>query len=170
MTGSREKENFSLDVLGPQFAAVDLGRFTPKICRFDFDHVANDQPFQFRQCDSLQPRIWRANGWVLAHQKHAFHFSIEHVVEILKEGVVTDEFGKPTVAETVFCGRAPAIVSFECAHEVFRVMRPEACFFRVIIEILLKPLVALARHCEVARKNIVKRWNIGRTLDRRVTA
>ena len=42
MAGRGEKENFSLDVLGFQFAALDLGRFAPEICRFDFDHVAHD--------------------------------------------------------------------------------------------------------------------------------
>ena len=42
VTGGREKENFCLDVLGLQLAALNLGRFTPEICRFDFDHVAHD--------------------------------------------------------------------------------------------------------------------------------
>src|SRR6266404_5458406 len=42
VTGGGEKENFRLDVLGLQHAALDLGRFTPEICRFDLDHVAHD--------------------------------------------------------------------------------------------------------------------------------
>ena len=45
VTGGREKENCGLDVISFQLATLDLGRFAPEICRFDFDHVAHDQPF-----------------------------------------------------------------------------------------------------------------------------
>src|SRR5438552_14927724 len=113
MAGSREKENFSLDLLGLQLAAVDLGRFTPEICRFDLDHVANDQPFQFRQRLSLEPRIWRADCRVLSHQKHAFHFSVEHVVKEFEKEMVAGKSGKPAVAEIVLCGRALSVIRLE---------------------------------------------------------
>ena len=129
MACRREKENFGLDVLGLQLAAVDLGRFAPEIRRFDFDHVANDQPFQFRQRLSLEPRIGCADGWVLSHQKHALHFSVQHVVKEFEERMVPREFGKPTVAEIVFCGRVRSVIGLESADDVFRVMSPETGLF-----------------------------------------
>src|SRR3954447_14735456 len=67
VTGSREKENFSIDVFGVQLTALDLGRFAPEICRFDFDHVAHNQPFQFRERFTLEPCIRGADGWILPH-------------------------------------------------------------------------------------------------------
>ena len=84
--------------------------------------------------------------------------------------MVAGKFGKPAVAEIVLCGRALSVISLERAHDVFGVVHPEPGFFRVMLEILLKRLVALARHCEVTGKNVVKGRNISRTLDRSVTA
>ena len=84
--------------------------------------------------------------------------------------MVTGKFGKPTVAEIVSCGRALSVISLERAHDIFGVVHPEPGFFSVVLEILLKRLFALARHCQVAGQNVIKRWNISRTLNRSVTA
>ena len=84
--------------------------------------------------------------------------------------MVAGEFGKPTVAEIVLCGRVLPVIRLDRADEVFRVIRPEAGLFRVFIEILLKRLVAFVQHCQVAGKNVVKGRDIGRTLDRSVPA
>src|SRR5438876_9286240 len=65
VTGSREKENFGIDVLGLQLPALNLGRFAPEICRFNFDHLAHHQPFQFRKRFTLEPRIRSTDGWIL---------------------------------------------------------------------------------------------------------
>src|SRR5438094_4860543 len=170
MTGSWKKENFRLDVLRLQFAPLDLRRFAPEVRRFNLDHLTDDQPFQFRQCFSLQPRIRRSDGWVLPHQKHAFHFFVEHVVEILKERMVTGKFGKPTVTEIVCCSRTLPVIRLECAHHVLRVMGPETALFSVMLKILLNRLIAFPWHCQITGKNVVKGRNISRTLDRSVTA
>src|SRR5439155_6571286 len=42
--------------------------------------------------------------------------------------------------------------------------------FRIVLEILLQAFVTFARHCEVAGENVVKRWNVSGTLDRRMAA
>ena len=83
--------------------------------------------------------------------------------------MVAREFWEPAVAEIIFCGRALTVVRLECTHDVFRIVRPEASFFRVVIEILLKRVIAFARHREIAGQNVVQRRNIGRSLDRRMT-
>ena len=170
ITGSWKKENFRLDVLRLQFAPLHLRGFAPEVRRFNLDHLTDDQPFQFRQCFSLQPRIRRSDGWVLPHQKHAFHVSVEHVVEVLKERVVTGKFGKPTVAEIVLGDRTFTVISLECAHQVLRVMRPETALFGVMLEVLLNGLIAFPWHCQITGKNVVKGRNISRTLDGSVTA
>src|SRR5438876_10885833 len=84
--------------------------------------------------------------------------------------MVPGTFGKPTVAEIVLCGRMLPVVRLERAHEVFRVIRPEAGLFCVVLKILLKGFVTFARHGQVAGKNIVKRRNVSGALDRSVTA
>ena len=149
VTGSRKKKYFGLDFFRLQFAALDLGRIVPKIRGLNFDHIAHDQPFQFRERLPLEPRIRRPDSGVLTHQKHAIHFFVEHGVEKFEEGMVASEFRKPTVAEPVFRGRALSVICLQGANEIFRVIRPEARLFRVFVEILLERLVALVRHRQV---------------------
>ena len=165
VTSRGEEKNFSLNLFGLQFPALDLGRLAPEICRFNLNHIADDQPFQFCQRLALEARIGRANYWVLPHQKHPFHLPIEHVVKKFEEGMVAGKFGKETVAEIVFHSRVLPVVSLKRADQVFRVVCPETGFFCVMFEILLKGCVSLAWHCEVAGKNVIKRRNIGRPLD-----
>src|SRR4029077_3588847 len=136
----------------------------------NLDKLTDYEPFQFRKCFSLQPRIRRADGWVLAHQKHAFHFSVEYVVEVLKEGMIAGEFGKEAVAEIISRRCVFPVVRLQRAHEVLWVIRPEAGLFRVVIEIVLKSLVALMRHCQIPGKDVVERRNVSGALDRSVTA
>src|SRR5207245_810024 len=100
----------------------------------------------------------------------AFHISVEHFVEVLKERMVTGKFRKPTVTEIVLRGRSAPIISLESTHQVFRVMRQQSGLLCVVIEILLKRLVAFPRHRQIAGENVVKRWNISRALDRSMTA
>ena len=99
----------------------------------------------------MEPRIRRPDSGVLAHDKQAIHFFVEHGVEKFEEGMVASEFRKPTVAEPVFRDRALSVICLQRADEIFRVIRPEACFLRVFVEILLERLVALARHRQVTR-------------------
>src|SRR5215467_240074 len=84
--------------------------------------------------------------------------------------MVAGEFGKKAITEIVFSCRVFPIVSFECADEILRVVRPEAGLFGVVIQIMLKGLVAFTWHGQVAGQNIVQRWNIGRALDGSMTA
>ena len=170
VTGCGEKEHFSLDVLGLRLTALHFGRFAPEIRRFNLNHLAHDQPFQFRQCLALEPRVGSADSRVLSHKKHALHFSVEHSVKEFEERMVAGEFGKEAVAEIVFNSCVFPIVSLERADQVLRVIRPETGFFCVVIQILLERLVAFTRHGEITGQNIVQRRDISRTLDRSVTA
>src|SRR6267142_427044 len=58
------------------------------------------------------------------------------------------EFGAPTA------GFFP-IVSFERTDEILGVIRPEAGFFGVGIQIVLKSLIAFPWHREIAGQNVV---------------
>ena len=84
--------------------------------------------------------------------------------------MVAGEFWKKIITEIGFSSCVLPIVSLQSADEVLRVIRPETGFFCVVTQILLKGLIAFAGHREIAGKNVVKRRNISRTLDRRVTA
>ena len=112
-----KKENFRVDFFRLQFVALNLGRITPERSRFDFDHLANDQPFQFRQRRSLEPGVCRSNRWVLAHHEHAFHFSVGHVVEVFEEGMVSGDLRDPVVAKIIFDRCVLAVVRFQQADE-----------------------------------------------------
>ena len=73
---------------------------------------------------------------------------------------VMKQTGKVGVGKVVLRDRAFPIVSLKRAHHVFRVMRPQSGFLGVVVEILLKRLVAFPRHRQVPGKDVVKRGNI----------
>src|SRR5262249_1153065 len=62
------------------------------------------------------------------------------------------------------------VVRLQRAHEVLWVIRPEAGLFRVVIEIMLKSLVAFTGHGQITGQNVVERRNVSGALDRSVTA
>ena len=101
VTGGGKKENLGLDLVGLQFAAFDLGRVIPERSRLDFDHVADDKPFQARERFAFEPRVLRADRGILAHQEHPFHLAVEHLVEERKVGMVAGDFRHPFVAVIV---------------------------------------------------------------------
>ena len=84
--------------------------------------------------------------------------------------MVAGEFRKEAITKIVFRCRALPVVRLKRAHEILRVVRPKAGFFCVVIKILLKRFVALARHRQIPGKNVVERWNISGTLNRSVAA
>src|SRR4029453_6186307 len=90
--------------------------------------------------------------------------------EVIKEGMIAGEFGKEAVTEIIFSRCVFPVVRLQRAHEVLRVIRPEAGLFRVVSEIMVKSLVALTRHGQIPGENVVERRNIGGALDRSMTA
>ena len=118
MTRRWKKKNLRFDVFCAKLVALNLGRITPERRRFDFDHLSNDQPFQFRQRRSLEPGVCRRDRRILAHHEHAFHFSVGHVVEVFEEGMVAGDLRHPVVAKIVFGRCVLAVVRFQQANEV----------------------------------------------------
>ena len=88
VTGRRKKENLGLDLLRLQLFAFDLRRLRPKCGRLDLDQIADDQPFELGKRRTLQARVCAGHGRILAHQEHALHFPVGHVIEVFEEGMI----------------------------------------------------------------------------------
>ena len=144
----------------------------PECSRLDFDHVANDQPFEFRERRSLEPRVCRGDRRILAHHEHAFHFSVGHVVEVFEERMVPGDLRDPVVAEVVFGRCVLAVVRLQQADEVGRKIMPETSWLCLMRQVIAQRLfgAVTARHRQITRQNIVERRNVGRALNRSVTA
>src|SRR5262245_54366273 len=84
--------------------------------------------------------------------------------------MIAGEFGKEAVAEIVFSCRVFSVVRLQCAHQILRVIRPEASLLRVVVDVVLEGFIAFARHGQIAGENVVERGNISGTLNRSVTA
>src|SRR5438477_3895339 len=84
--------------------------------------------------------------------------------------MVAGEFRKEAITKIVFRCRSLPVVWLKRGFEILRVVGPEAGFFCVLIKILLKRFIALARHRKIPGKNVVERWNISGTLNRSVAA
>ncbi len=69
VAGGGKEEDFRADFLGAQLAALDFGRVIPERGRLDLDHVAHDEPFQFRERLALEPRVLRPDRRVLPHDE-----------------------------------------------------------------------------------------------------
>ena len=78
------------------------GESYQNVADFDFDHVAHDEPFQFRRAPFVGTASLRADRRILAHHEHAFHFPVGHVVEIFEERMIAGDLRDPVVAEVVF--------------------------------------------------------------------
>src|ERR1700693_22643 len=86
--------------------------------------------------------------------------------------MVAGELWDPTVTKVVFRRRVLAVISFEDADEVLRIIVPKTGWFGLVGEMIGQRFFAAvaARHRQVAGQAIVERRNVGRTLNRSVTA
>src|SRR5438046_221725 len=86
--------------------------------------------------------------------------------------MIARDLWNPIVTEIIFCGRVLAVVSLEETDEISRHIMPKTGWLCLLGQIITERLFGAiaARHRQVAGKNIVECWNVGRTLDRCVTA
>ena len=129
--------------------------------------IAHDQPFEFRKRGSLEARVCAGHGRILAHQEHALHFPIGHVIEIFEERMVAGDLRDPFVSEVVFRGCVFSVVRLQQTDEVGRKIMPETSRFRLMRQVIAQGLfgAVAARHRKVTGQNIVERWNVGRALN-----
>ncbi len=86
-----EKENFGSDVFGEHFAAPMLGRVFPELRGLDHGQIPNHAPLEIAQPGSLQARVGRADGGILAHDEVPLHDPIDHVHDRCHMGMIAAE-------------------------------------------------------------------------------
>ncbi len=172
VAGGGKKKYFGADFFGFQFAAFDLRRFVPEGGGFGFDHLADDQPFQFAKGATFHAGVRAGDSGVLAHDEEAIDFAVEHVEKIALMRVIAGYAGDPVKAIFVFFGGGFAVIGFEQADDVFVDVVPPAGAPAVFVDVVLESFgfVAELGHAQVARQNVVQSWNVGRALDGGVAA
>src|SRR5204863_9958403 len=86
--------------------------------------------------------------------------------------MVPGDLRDPFVTELVFTRCVLAVIRLQQADEVGGKIVPETSWLGLMGQIIMQRFLAAitARHRQVSGQNIVERWNIGRTLNRCMTA
>ena len=171
-TGGGKEKYFGRDFFRLQFAAFDFGRVVPPGSALHFDEVAHHQPLQFRHGGTLQARIRRAHGGVLAHDEQAVHFAVLHIEPVAEVRVIAGDAGQVIEAPVVLLRSVVAVPRFHQADEVAVEVRPQAGCGLVLLDVALEIVGILLekRHRQIAGKNVIQCGNVGRTLNGRVSA
>ena len=170
--GGREEEHLGLDVLRPRLALLDEAALLPEIRRLGHRHVADDQEVELTEALLDQIRVHGADQRVLAEHEPALHQAVRHRERHHLLRHVAGEFGKCPVEELVLGLRVRAVPGLEQAHGVFREVVPPAGRRRLGPHVGRERAVVLERVGlrQVGRQHVVEGRDVGRSLDRRVSA
>ena len=137
----------------------------------DLLEVANDQPVEGGEGLPVQARVGGADRRVLAEQEVALDLAVEHVERRLVGGVAAVDPRQVVEAVVVVGGRGSAEPGLQQADRVGVHVAPVAGLGRVHLEEVLERLVRVrVRHRDVAGEDVVERRDVGRALDRGMTA
>jgi hypothetical protein len=134
--------------------------------------IAHHQPLQASERPALEPRVLPADGWVLAHHEQTFDLAVHHLHEEAEVAVIAGDAREVPEAKFVFGAGAGAVKRLEQADAELSGVLPIAAAGGDLGEVAPEAGVvgAGARHRQIAGQQIVKRRDVGRALDRGVTA
>ena len=170
--GRRHQEDLSADVFGLKLAVFNLRRILPEGGGLNLLEIAYDQPLQRRQAAALHTAVGLRHGRVLAKDKVAFHLLIQHGHERFIGRMRTRNARHEVIAPSVVLGRCIAPVGLHQRDRIVLTDLPKA-LLRLItdsINELWPALLVDARHGQIPRQRVEQRRDIGRSLNRGVTA
>ena len=170
--GRRHQEDLGADVLGLKLAVFNLRRILPEGGGLNLLEIAYDQPLQRRQATALHTAIGLRDGRVLAKDKVAFHLLIQHGHERFIGRMRTRNARHEVISPSVVLGCRIAPVGLHQRDRVVLTDLPKA-LLRLItdsINELWPALLIDARHGQIPRQRVEQRRDIGRALNRGVTA
>ena len=170
--GRRHQEDLGADVFGLKLAVFNLRRILPERGGLNLLEIAYDQPLQRRQATALHTAVGLCHGRVLAKDKVAFHLLIQHGHERFIGRMRTRNARHEVIAPAVVLGCRIAPVGLHQRNRVVLTDLPKA-LLRLItdsINELWPALLTDARHGQIPRQRVEQRRDIGRALNRGVTA
>ena len=163
VSSSRHEEDLGADVLGLEFAVLNLRRILPEGRSLDLLEVTYHKPLQRSQATALHTAVGLCHRWVLAKDNVALNLVLEHGHERLIGGVRTRDAWHEVVAPLVVLGRSIAPVGLHEGDGVVLTDLPEALlvFLTEAVHVLLPVLQSHMWHRQVARQRVEQSRDIG---------
>ena len=167
-----QHEDLGLDVLRPQFAALDLGRAVPVGGGLALEDLAHHHPFEVRQRPADESGVVAADGGVLAHEQEPSDEAVLYGEHHRLLRVVAHHLRQPGVAPAVRLRCGVAVPGSEQADHVFRKVVPPARWAGLRGQETIERGVLLVRDGlrQIAGQQVVERRDVGAALDARMAA
>jgi hypothetical protein len=171
VTAAAGKKNTSVPIVPVLTLRARARVSLSKAQRFPIGKNHVHEPFKIAQSFALETRIRRPIDWVWPTAKVAFNVTVRHVDRGGYVRGITSHFRKVAEAEIIIGSGGIAVPGFEKRDYVLRKLRPPACAGGVAFDIFGNRCIDTCfRHRQIGGQKIEQRGDVGRALNRGVTA